>query len=131
MRMKESMLELITAQQHLSSHVCYAVITSIAFGFIVLAKRHGVMKQGGSSVSWNMDGITLQLCVQNNSDSFHPSLLPSGRLQIHYDIKMAHIYPSALHCFDMHCTDQRQLVFTRRLAAKRLFLRRYGIDQTE
>lgn len=32
------MLELITAQQHLSSHVCPAVIASIAFGFIEMAK---------------------------------------------------------------------------------------------
>lgn len=32
------MLELITAQQHLSSHVCYAAITSIAFGSLVLAQ---------------------------------------------------------------------------------------------
>lgn len=51
MQMKESTLELITAQQHLSSHVCYAVITSVAFGFIVLAKRHGVMKQASGLIS--------------------------------------------------------------------------------
>lgn len=33
------MLDLITAQQHLTSHVCYAAITSIAFGVTVLAKN--------------------------------------------------------------------------------------------
>ena len=45
MRMEEGMLERIGAQQHLSSHISAAVITFIAFGFIVFAKRQGMMKQ--------------------------------------------------------------------------------------
>lgn len=54
MWIKTSMLELITAQQHLCSHVCVnAVITSIAFGFIVLTKRHGKMKQASRPSSFS------------------------------------------------------------------------------
>lgn len=52
--MKKSVLELIIAEQLLlGSHVCYAVITSIAFGFIVLAKRHGMLKQASRPISFS------------------------------------------------------------------------------
>lgn len=51
--MNKSMLELITAQQFFSSHVCNAVITSTAFGFILLAKRHSMTKQASKHISFS------------------------------------------------------------------------------
>lgn len=44
MWMKKILLEQMTVQQLLHPPVCNAVITSSAFGFIVLAKWHVMMK---------------------------------------------------------------------------------------
>lgn len=44
MWMKKILLERMTVQQLLRPPVCNAVITSSPFGFIVLAKWHGMMK---------------------------------------------------------------------------------------
>lgn len=57
MWMKRSILELITAQQHLSSRAFCAVITTIAFGFIDKKKRAGMTKQASATFLRAMYGI--------------------------------------------------------------------------